>query len=117
MECVVAKVVPPDRDRDPGYKVNLSADFEPGSGRVLMFDVIHTTTSGKRYRRSDQYENGNLSGDRNRIQWSGWRGNVKMVGTLLFDRGRWFYIEQVGKNGRVETTINTVCHEQPDAVE
>lgn len=25
MECVVAKVIPPDHDRDPAYKVNLTA--------------------------------------------------------------------------------------------
>jgi hypothetical protein len=117
-ECMVAKVTPPDHDRDPGYKVKLTAEFNPDNGRVLSFDAVHTTMSGKQYRRSDQYANGALGGDRNRIQWSGWRfGNTQMIGTLHLGNGRWLYDEQVGKNGRVQTTINTICHEEPGGVE
>jgi hypothetical protein len=74
--------------------------------------------SGKQYRRSDQYGNGTLVGDRNRIQWSGWRfGNTQMFGTLHLGNGRWLYDEKVGKNGRIQTTINTMCQEEPGGVE
>jgi hypothetical protein len=46
MECVVTKVIPPDHDRDPAYKVNVTSEFNPDNGKVLTFDAVHTTTSG-----------------------------------------------------------------------
>jgi hypothetical protein len=54
---------------------------------------------------------------RDRIQWSGWwrYGNKQMVGTLYFN-GRWRYDEKARRNGRVETTINTVCHEDKNGL-
>jgi hypothetical protein len=118
MECVVAKVIPPDHDRDPAYKVSLTAEFNPDNGKVLSFDAVHTAVSGAKYRRSTQYSNGTLVGNRDRIQWSGWRfGNTQMVGILHFGNGRWLYDEQVGKNGRIQTTINTVCHAEAEGRE
>jgi hypothetical protein len=111
MECVIVKVSPPDHDRDPSYKVNLTAEFYPDNGKVSTFDAVHTAVSGRKYRRSNQYSNGALVGNRTGVQWSGWRfGNTEMIGVLHFDKGRWLYDEQVVKGGRVQTKINTVCH-------
>jgi hypothetical protein len=115
LECMVTRVTPPDHDRDPGYKVNLSAELH--DDKVSSFDAVHTTVSGKEYRRSDQYPNATLTEGRDRIQWSGWwrYGNKQMIGTLYFN-GRWRYDEQAKRNGRVETTINTVCHEDKNGL-
>jgi hypothetical protein len=111
-ECMVAKVTPPDHDRDPGYKVNVSADFE--NGKISGFDAVHTTMSGTEYSRSRQYTNATLESSRNWVQWIGWRHDYRMVGTLYLNNGRWRYDEQVFRNGRVQTTINTICHDEPE---
>jgi hypothetical protein len=109
-ECAVVNVVPPDHDRNPGYKVNLAAEFGDNNN-IVSFDVVHTTLDGTTYNRSEQYINGTLVGNRQRIAWSGWRGgNTQMLGTLGAQGGRWMYTEVVHKNNRTETTINTVCH-------
>jgi hypothetical protein len=111
LECKVTRVTPPDHDRDPGYKVNLSAGFY-GNSKVRSFDVVHTTVSGKEYHRSDQYTDTNLTDYNGTIRWTGWRSdNRMMVGTLYSAaHGRWRYDEEVRHNDRIETTINTVCH-------
>src|SRR5262245_50890355 len=49
-ECVVTKVTPPSKDKDPAYKVNVSID-EDGT----FVSVVHTTVSGAVYDRADQY--------------------------------------------------------------
>src|SRR5262245_20928948 len=50
LECGLIRVNPPDRDRDPGFKINISISPEEG------FMVTHTLISGAVYDRSDQYE-------------------------------------------------------------
>jgi hypothetical protein len=107
LECAVTKVTPPDNDRDPGYKVWVSYGERDG---VSLFEATHVTASGRAYRRSDQYPNATLTEGRDTIQWSGWwrYGNKQMTGTLNLRNDH--YDEQVRRNGRIISTINTVCH-------
>jgi hypothetical protein len=109
MECAVTRVTPPDHDRDPGYKVLVSYGFQEG-GKISAFEATHVTASGKSYRRSDQYPNATLTEGRDTIQWSGWwrYGNKFTTGTLHLRSGR--YDEQIKSNGRIISTIDTICH-------
>jgi hypothetical protein len=114
-----AKVTPRDHDNDPGYKVNVWADLT-GSypNKLVAFDAIHTMISGKEYQRPEQYTNATLRLNNNVIQWTGWWRNRQMTGTLLFNNGHWHYDEQqVDRNRRVLTTINTICHDEPEGNE
>jgi hypothetical protein len=115
LECAVTKVTPPDHDRDPGYKVYISVELQ--GNKVSSLEATHVTASGKGYRRSEQYPNASLIEGRDRVQWSGWwrYGNKQMTGTLYLN-GRWRYDEQIMRNGRVEMTINTLCHEDHDGL-
>jgi hypothetical protein len=110
-ECVVAKVSPADHDSNPGYRVNLTATFTQNN-KIDTFEAVHTRLNGIQSRRSEQYAGVQLIGDRNRIQWSGWRGkSTQMLGTLYSQNGHWVYDETIRQDGRVAVTINSVCHE------
>ena len=106
-ECVVVQVTPPDRDRDPGYKVNVSIEDDKFS------TVVHTTRSGREWDRTDQYANLKTWRAANGVVWwSGWsrKYQVEMTGALGMDKGQILYVEYVRQNGRLVTTIRTVCH-------
>ena len=51
-ECSVTKVTPSDKDKDPGYKINL---YFFANGEKLFKRVVHTTRSGAQYNRVAQY--------------------------------------------------------------
>jgi hypothetical protein len=114
LECMVTKVTPPDHSRDPEYKVNLwgKVNYRSDPPNVTEFEATHTTMSGREYPRSAQYSNASLRSNSNWIQWTGWRRGNQMVGTLYFNNGRWHYDERITRNGRLETTIETVCHDE-----
>jgi CRP-like cAMP-binding protein len=112
-ECVVTKVTPTDKEKDPGYKVNVTINYD---GRFA--EVVHTTRSGAVYDRAEQYmvqvnEPYNSNGP------NAWYGNskkhpsVKMLGMFsVFKDGRMTYRELVFKDGVKQpvTTVDTACH-------
>src|SRR5215471_19928919 len=109
LECGLIKVSPPDRDRDPGFKINISISPEEG------FIATHTMISGAVYDRTDQYENlRSWKVNNGPYQWSG--RSVKypqlvMVGTLGRDRtGQLVYMEEIYRAGRLQTTVRSTCH-------
>jgi hypothetical protein len=78
-ECAVTRVTPADRDRNPGYKVDLHIDRE--DGRVVAFGVVHTLADGTTVDRSAQYKGDRINWWPNgSAQWTGWHGN------MLYDR-------------------------------
>jgi hypothetical protein len=97
LECMVTKITPPDRSRDPEYKVNLwgKVDHRSDPPNITEFEATHTTMSGRQYPRSEQYTNASLRSNSNWIQWTGWRRDRQMVGTLYFSNGRWRYDERI----------------------
>jgi hypothetical protein len=110
LECAVVRVRPPEHDRNPGYKVELSINYN--NGNATSFGVIHTLANGATYDRSKQYNGGRLQSWKDgSARWGGWYGNRYMVGTYnaITDT----YVEIVhadGPLGRVVTTIETRCH-------
>jgi hypothetical protein len=106
------QVNPPDRDRDPGMKINVSIDAD-------NFYVTHTMISGAQYERTEQYGVARVWKDAN-FNWVGRSFKdpaIVMVGTLGKNRatGRMQYVERVYKNNRLETTVASTCHADGDA--
>ena len=106
-ECGLIQVSPPDRDRDPGFKINLVLNDE-------NFYVGHTMISGQVYSRGDQYNIQRIWADGN-LNWSGrsYKNQaISMVGTFGKNRstGRMQYVERIYKNNRLETTVVSTCH-------
>jgi hypothetical protein len=106
-ECGLIQVSPADRDRDPGFKINLV--ITPDS-----FSATHTTISGAVYMRDDQYLNVRSWND-GAVHWAGRsvrNPQVAMVGTFGRNRatGRMQYVEKVYKAGKLETVITSTCH-------
>jgi hypothetical protein len=111
-ECGLIQVNPPDRDRDPGMKINVSIDAD-------NFYVTHTMISGAQYERTEQYGVARVWKDAN-FNWVGRSFKdpaIVMVGTLGKNRatGRMQYVERVYKNNRLETTVASTCHADGDA--
>jgi hypothetical protein len=111
-ECGLIQVNPPDRDRDPGMKINVSIDAD-------NFYVTHTMISGAQYERTEQYGVVRVWKDAN-FNWVGRSFNdpaIVMVGTLGKNRatGRMQYVERIYKNNRLETTVASTCHADGDA--
>jgi hypothetical protein len=109
LECGLIRVSPADRDRDPGFKINISISPEEG------FVVTHTMISGAVYDRTDQYEDlRSWKVNNGPYQWSG--RSVKypqlvMVGTFGRERtGQLVYMEEIYRSGRLETTVRSICH-------
>jgi hypothetical protein len=110
-ECGLIQVSPPDRDRDPGMKINLSTDAD-------NFYVSHTMVSGAQYERTEQYGIVRVWRDAN-FNWVGRsfkNPTIVMVGTLGQNRvtGRMQYVERIFKNNRLETTVASTCHADGD---
>jgi hypothetical protein len=112
-ECVVTKVTPADKDKDPGYKVNVAIDKDG-----YFVTVLHTTRSGAVYDRAEQYTDLH-SGTAENNGPNYWYGRskkyptVKMLGTFgVFKDGRMTYRELVFKDGVKQpvTTVDTACH-------
>jgi Bacterial SH3 domain len=108
-ECAVVRVIPPDRDPNPGYKVLLNV-YVSDLGRITSLDVKHVLADGQIRDRSEQYSNSTLSYDNNVIRWSGQRGKLVMTGTFA-PYGKPSYVEVITRNGRGETRIETICHQ------
>jgi hypothetical protein len=111
-ECGLIQVNPPDRDRDPGMKINVSTDAD-------NFYVTHTMISGAHYERTEQYGVARVWKDAN-FNWVGRSFKdpaIVMVGTLGKNRatGRMQYVERIYKNNRLETTVASTCHADGDA--
>jgi hypothetical protein len=105
----VVKVTPPDHDRNPGYKVEVNITYDD-NGKMTSYDIVHVLADGTEKDRSQQYANSRFSWNQNIAQWSGWRGQTKMVGT--FDKRRSTYTEVIrhGDNGKIDALIETKCH-------
>jgi hypothetical protein len=106
-ECGLIQVSPPDRDRDPGFKINLSTNAD-------NFYVTHMMVSGTTYERTEQYNVQRVWTDGN-FNWVGRSYKnpaIIMVGTFGKNRvtGRMQYVERVYKNNRLETTVASTCH-------
>jgi hypothetical protein len=108
-ECAVVRVTPPDHDRNPGYKVELNITFDH-KGDMTSYNIVHVLADGTEKNRSDQYTNSRFSWNPYFSQWSGWRGQTKMVGT--FDQRRSTYTEVIRHrdNGKIDALIETKCH-------
>jgi hypothetical protein len=113
-ECTDIKTTPPESDKDPISKVNVSiTENERGP---IKSQVEHTTVSGKVIRRSEQYEQYRL---RNNIDGYVWRGyspalNMYMLGRLYFVGGRWYYHEALrqgadGHPGKLLMFMDSAC--------
>jgi hypothetical protein len=112
-ECGLIQINPPDRDRDPGFKINVSTDAD-------NFYVTHTMVSGTTYERTEQYNVVRVWTDAN-FNWVGRSFKnpaIVMVGTLGKNRatGRMQYVERIYKNIRLETTVVSTCDAHGDAL-
>jgi hypothetical protein len=108
VECGVVRVVPPDYDRNPGYKVDVHVVYNE-QGRLAEISAIHTRANGQTADRSEQYGHPiMLSQSGYRAMWSGFRHGLKMTG--IFDSYNMTYNEFITRNGRLETSIFTRCH-------
>ena len=119
-QCGGAKVTPPDNDRDPVAKTELSIRYE--LNRLVLFNVVHTTISGAEYSRQDQY--------RDFRQWTGmdgvenWSGvlvrnpKITMVGAFERDKGTKFpnYVERVYSSGKLDLTLRMTCRYAGDSM-
>ena len=116
-ECSVTKVTPPEKDKDPGYKINVY--FVLDGKQPLFSRVIHTTRSGAQYSRVNQY---NVANDGNFVNKNGanvWIGEsikdhgIYMVGTFGTTKdGKLVYVEDLwrSKNKKLVMSIDSVCH-------
>jgi hypothetical protein len=113
-ECVVTNVSPPDKDADPGYKVNISIDRQ---GNFLS--VVHTTRSGAVYDRVDQYthlETGMLDN----TNAPAWHGTLKknpvqsISGVFIVEKNKMHYDELIfGKDkSKIKGLIQSTCHQE-----
>jgi hypothetical protein len=107
-ECGLIQVSPPDRDRDPGFKINLV--ITPDS-----FSATHTAISGATYVRDEQYKNTRSWNEAGALHWSGRSARNPqrvMVGTFGQNRatGRMQYVEKIYNAGMLETVITSNCH-------
>jgi hypothetical protein len=114
-ECVVTKVTPPDKDKDPGYKVNVSID---GDGNFV--NVVHTTVSGAVYDRADQYKitENHIMDNNGPNMWFGQSKKHPEVGMggmfgINNKTGEMHYREFVfrGKAKKPVTEITSSCHQ------
>ena len=122
-ECMITKVTPPDKDKDPGYKVNVWTNDK------YIVRVAHTTASGAVFYRGEQYGDTN-SGPMNNSFADGalmWWGRSKkhpevtIVGWIGTLDGKLTYQEDMfrgknspfwGKSGaKSVTAIRSICHE------
>jgi hypothetical protein len=108
VECSVVRISPPDRSRNPDYKVNVSVIYDD-AGILQSMSIIHTLMNGQEVDRSDQYYyNFQLDQRDNLTTWSGYRGPLKMTG--VFNRNTVTCVEYITRNGRLETKVDTRCH-------
>ncbi len=98
---------PAPGDRNPIAVTYVSISFD-AQHKLSAMTVVHTMRSGDSYDRSQQYS-GKVSQDNTGYYWSGWRGNVAMVGRLYYETNKriiphgWIYTEAVsGPSGPVK---------------
>jgi hypothetical protein len=116
-ECGAAKSSPPDADIDPIYKTELETINAGQDFPLRGFSIKHYATSGRVYAREDQYRDRRFWSSDAADNWSGVSvksPGLTMVGTLMEARRnrltRLSYVEKIFRNGRLETTIVSVCH-------
>jgi hypothetical protein len=123
-ECAITSLRPND-SHDPIYKVMVFVTTADLDNRVTSITPVHHSRSGQTYDRSQQYLGGTFE-DKNphgmpRIEWTGWRNGMRMIGTLdILNAGdgyRALYIEVLWQNGRNVMTMESLCHAIPSAVE
>jgi hypothetical protein len=113
-ECTDIKTTPPESDKDPISKVNVSiTENERGP---IKSEVEHTTVSGKVTRRSEQYEQYRLRNDLEGYVWRGYSPelNVYMLGRLYFVATHWYYHEALrqgadGRPGKLLMFMDSAC--------
>jgi hypothetical protein len=120
LECGLIQVSPPDNDRDPIIKIEVSVFWSPASARNPSgFTVEHHSVDGKVYSREDQYRSYRMWSTRTSENWSGVsirNPALTMIGTVYEDqRGRTYYVEQIFKQGRLETVIKSTCRPVVDS--
>ena len=117
-ECGIVKLVPPDRDRDPIFKIKINVVLD--NGKLTEMNVHHVSVSGKYYARAEQYPNSGVRQIPNKVEyvWAGsWIKNdsIHMNGHFYrTDNNRWYYVEtqiDVSRNDRVKMQTTAVCHE------
>ena len=118
LECGMINISPRDNDPNPTISIRFSVAGMPNEHiSTWDFETLHRPVRGEPYRRSEQYYNIRLAETRNGVRWTGtWRRNssVIMEGIAYEDRsGRFFYEERVFRNGRLTTTIRSICSSIP----
>jgi hypothetical protein len=110
-ECEVTRVTPPEKnDYNPVVNTTLSTVYV--GNRLTGFAVEHETADGNVYVRQQQYRNQRVWAANRTASWAGQSvhdSGLKMVGTLMETSRGLFYVEQIFRNGRVETTITHSC--------
>jgi hypothetical protein len=107
LECGAAKSTPPDADTDPIYKTKIAV-----TDKVIL--VVHYAASGETYIRNEQYRDQRFWRQEGTDNWSGVsvkRPDLTMVGSIRMDKGgKWVeYIEKLFREGKLDTTIVSVC--------
>src|SRR5262245_41967532 len=110
-ECAVMADL--EEEDDPFYKVMIYIEIQ--DSKLSSLTVDHVSASGRRVSRSDQYTNGSLSyePEKMKVTWVGqWTKNpkVKMTGTFMFSDGKWRYHEYRSDSGR-RPIVKSVCHQ------
>ena len=115
LECGLIQVFPPDNDRDPIIKIGVNVVWSPANARnPTGFTVEHYSVGGKVYSREDQYRDHRTWSSKNSENWSGVsirNPALTMIGTVFEERGRTYYVEQIFKQGRLETVVKSTCRE------
>jgi len=111
LECGATKSTPPDADPDPIYKTKIAVTDKD-------IYVVHYAASGETYIRSEQYRDQRFWAQEGTDNWSGVsvkRPDLTMVGSLRMDKGgQWVeYTEKLFREGKLETTIVSVCRPIP----
>jgi len=121
-ECTITKVSPPDKDRDPAYKVNVWVND------TQFVRMAHTLVSGAVVYRSEQYGNFGTAPMKTSIEDSPlmWWGRSKkhpeitILGWIGSLNGKLVYKEEIFKGkaspffgnskAKAVTTVDSTCH-------
>ena len=111
-ECEVTRVTPAEgNDHNPVVNTTITNIYQ--GNRFTGFRVEHELADGRTVVRQEQYRDQRIAVGNKMVQWTGVSvklPGLRMTGTFSENRnGDLFYVEQLSRNGRVETTIVHTC--------
>ncbi len=114
LECVIQRATSVDT-RDPIYKITVRLTLDDNLNAEDLA-VIHHARSGATYNRADQYAGAQLSQVPGHTDYT-WTGTLArnpsklMKGRLVRTTDmRWAYFEQLFERGRLDYSMESVCH-------